>query len=71
MTRHLRALPSPVAEDLAAQDASLDVECPLCAAARDAYCVNPLTGGHLHGRVSHWQRVKAGQPPTTPEGPDQ
>ena len=65
MTRHLRALPAPVAEDLAAQDASLDVECPLCEAVKDAYCVNPLTGEYLHGRVSHWQRVKAARPPTT------
>lgn len=57
MTRHLHAVPAPVAEDLAAQDASLDVECPLCGAERDAYCVNPLTGKPLRGRVSHWQRI--------------
>jgi hypothetical protein len=59
MTRHLRALAAPIADDLAAQDASLDHDCPACNATRDTYCVNPKTGHHLHNRVSHWQRVKA------------
>jgi hypothetical protein len=46
-------------EDVAAQDASLGAQCPLCAAERDAYCVNPITGRHLPGQVSHFQRIKA------------
>lgn len=45
------------AEDLAAQDAALDVPCPWCHADRDAYCTSPVTGQHLAGRVSHWQRI--------------
>jgi hypothetical protein len=63
MTRHLRALAAPIADDLAAQDASLNIDCPACGAVRDAYCTNPLTGLHLHNRVSHWQRVRAAQKP--------
>jgi hypothetical protein len=46
-------------EDVAAQDASVGVQCPLCGAERDAYCTSPITGRHLHGRTSHWQRIKA------------
>lgn len=57
MSRHLRALSSPIAEDLAAQDASLDVPCPLCHAEPDRYCTNPITGRPLAARVSHWQRL--------------
>jgi hypothetical protein len=57
MSRRLHSVTAPVAEDLAAQDDSLDVQCPHCGAERDAYCVNPLTGRHLHGRVSHFQRI--------------
>jgi hypothetical protein len=57
-TRHLHSVTAPVAEDLAAQDESLGRECPQCHAKRDAYCTNPLTGKTLHGRVSHWQRLK-------------
>lgn len=56
MSRHLHAVPNTLA-DMAAQDASLDVECPRCGAERDAYCTNPITGRHLHGRVSHFQRI--------------
>jgi hypothetical protein len=52
-------VPAPVADDLAAQDASLDRACPLCSAPVDAYCVNPITGQHLHNRISHWQRLTA------------
>lgn len=57
MSHHLRAVPDPVAEDLAAQDAALEEDCPHCGAVRDAYCVNPMTGKPLHGRISHWQRL--------------
>jgi hypothetical protein len=58
--RRLHSVPSTVADDLAAQDVALDVECPLCGADRDAYCTNPLTDGqHLRGRISHWQRLAA------------
>jgi hypothetical protein len=60
--RRLHAVPATVAEDLAAQDASLDEKCPRCGAERDAYCVNDQTGQHLHNRTSHWQRL-----PTTKE----
>lgn len=66
MSRHLHAVTAPVAEDRAAQDESLDVECPLCGAGRDAYCVNPLTGRHLHNRISHWQRLGARTQEKTP-----
>jgi hypothetical protein len=60
MTRRLHSVTAPVAEDLAAQDESLAVQCPKCGAERDAYCVNPLTDGqHLHGRTSHFQRIQA------------
>jgi hypothetical protein len=59
MSRRLHSVTAPVAEDLAAQDDSLDVQCPHCGAERDAYCTNPLTGKHLHGRVSHFQRIPA------------
>jgi len=54
-------VPAPIAEDLAAQDAALDVQCPLCHAQRDTYCINTLTGQHVHARVSHWQRIRAAQ----------
>lgn len=56
---HLHAVPIPdqLGEDLAAQDASLDIECPRCQAAIDAYCRNTETGDTL--RASHWQRLKA------------
>jgi hypothetical protein len=54
---------APVAEDLAAQDEALGHDCPQCGALTDTYCVNPLTGRHLHGRVSHWQRLN--RPETT------
>lgn len=64
MTGHLRSLPWTVADDLAAQDASLEVDCPLCHAERDTYCVNTATGRHLHNRTSHWQRIKAAQETT-------
>jgi hypothetical protein len=67
MNRHLHAVPpitAPVAEDLAAQDEALNRQCPLCAVPRDEYCVNPLTGKHLHGNVSHWQRIKSAHEPT-------
>lgn len=60
MTRHLRSVPATLA-DLAAQDASLAVHCPLCGEAPDAYCINPQTGRYLHNRVSHWQRLRAAQ----------
>lgn len=59
MNRHLHSVPSGVAEDLAAQDAALDVDCPRCGAERDGYCVNPLTEHPIRRGVSHWQRVKA------------
>lgn len=57
--RHLHAVPvdDPYGQDLAAQDASLDVQCPRCAAERDAYCRNTETGTTL--RASHWQRIRA------------
>jgi hypothetical protein len=61
VTRRLHSVTAPVAEDLAAQDESLAVQCPLCQAPRDAYCTNPLTGRHLHNRISHWQRLAAAQ----------
>lgn len=61
--RRLHSVPAPVAEDLAAQDASLDRSCPHCKAERDAYCVNPTTGQHLHNRTSHWQRLPRATPP--------
>jgi len=63
VTRHL-SVPATL-QDIAAQDASLNARCPLCAAMRDTYCVNPLTGQHLHGRTSHWQRIRAAQETTT------
>lgn len=56
MSRRLHSVPNTLA-DMAAQDASLDVACPHCGAERDTYCVNPLTGRHLHGQVSHFQRI--------------
>lgn len=59
MSRHLHAVTTSVGEDLAAQDAALDVPCPACGAPVDGYCVNPLTGQHLRGRVSHFQRLSA------------
>jgi hypothetical protein len=58
VNRHQEAVPSTL-EDIAAQDASLRAQCPLCGAAQDAYCVNPITGRHLPGEVSHFQRIKA------------
>lgn len=58
MTGRQDSLPATL-EDVAAQDASLRVQCPLCGAEQDAYCVNPITGRHLHGRTSHWQRLAA------------
>lgn len=58
MSRHLHSMPNTLA-DMAAQDASLDAVCPLCHAERESYCVNPLTGRHLHNRISHWQRLGA------------
>lgn len=64
MTRHLQSVPATL-QDLAAQDASLNVQCPWCHAGRDTYCVNQQTGGHLHGRVSHHQRITAAQEDTT------
>jgi hypothetical protein len=45
-------------EDVAAQDASLGVQCPLCGAEPDDYCTSPITGRQLHGCTSHWQRIK-------------
>lgn len=51
----LHSVTSPVAEDLAAQDASLDVRCPRCGVERDAYCRNALLGNPM--RASHWQRI--------------
>lgn len=57
MNRRLHAVPSSTAEDLAAQDAALDVTCPWCGADRDAYCRNTMTGDTL--RASHWQRITA------------
>ena len=57
--RRLHSVGDDAAADLEAQDAALDVACPLCAAPRDAYCTNPLTGTHLHNRISHWQRLTA------------
>lgn len=70
MTRRLHAVPDPVAEDLAAQDSSLDVECPRCEAPRDAYCVGTVTGQPM--RASHWQRITAAgaqMPEDAPSGP--
>ena len=58
MNRHLHAVTAPAGEDLAAHDA-LNVDCPACGAPVDGYCTNPLTGRHLHGRTSHWQRWAA------------
>lgn len=52
-------VPAPVADDLAAQDAALDHDCPRCGAQRDDYCTNHLTGKHLHNRISHPQRIRA------------
>lgn len=63
MSRRLHSVTAPVAEDLAAQDEALGHDCPQCGALTDTYCVNPLTGRHLHGRVSHWQRLN--RPETT------
>lgn len=59
MSRHLHAVPIPdqLGEDLAAQDASLDIPCPRCGVERDAYCRNTETGTPM--RASHWQRIKA------------
>lgn len=56
MSRRLHSVPFTVAEDLAALDASLDVQCPRCHADRDAYCRNTVTGNTL--RASHWQRIR-------------
>lgn len=64
MTRHLQSVPATL-QDLAAQDASLEVDCPLCHVERDAYCVSAVTGQHLHNRTSHWQRIRAAQETTT------
>lgn len=64
--QHPHAVPAPVAEDLAAQDAALDHTCPLCSAPPDAYCVNPITGHYLHNRVSHWQRLREATRPAAP-----
>jgi predicted RNA-binding Zn-ribbon protein involved in translation (DUF1610 family) len=57
VNRHLRSIPNSTAEDLAAQDSSLDVQCPRCGADRDAYCRNTELGTPM--RASHWQRTKA------------
>ena len=57
MTRRLHSVTAPVAEDLAAQDDSLDVQCPRCGAERDAYCHNTELDNPM--RASHWQRIKA------------
>lgn len=65
MTGHLRSLTWPAVDDLAAQDASLNADCPWCGAVRDTYCVNQQTGRHLHNRVSHHQRIQAAQETTT------
>jgi hypothetical protein len=64
MSRHLHAVPIPdqLGEDLAAQDASLDVRCPRCQADVDAYCRNSETGHTL--RASHWQRIRAARTET-------
>lgn len=64
MNRDLHSVPATL-EDVAAQDASLGVPCPLCGAQRDAYCTSPITGQHLPGRTSHWQRIKAATQETT------
>jgi hypothetical protein len=56
VNRRLHAVPDSLAEDLAAQDASLDVDCPRCGASRDAYCHNTELGNPL--RASHWQRTR-------------
>lgn len=63
MNRNPDAVPATL-EDVAAQDASLGVRCPRCGAAQDAYCVNRITGRHLHGSVSHFQRIAAARTET-------
>lgn len=63
MTR-LHSVPATVADDLAAQDASLDVECPRCGSPRDAYCRNTELGTPM--RASHWQRISATTTKDTP-----
>lgn len=63
---HPRSLTWPTTlADIAAQDASLNVDCPWCQAGRDTYCVNTQTGQHLRGRTSHYQRIQAAREPTT------
>lgn len=62
MSRRLRSVSAPVAEDLAAQHAALDVPCPRCAAPVGACCVNTITGAPVHRSVSHWQRLRAATP---------
>jgi hypothetical protein len=57
VSRDLDAVPLTL-DDVAAQDASVGVQCPLCGAERDVYCTSPITGRHLPGRTSHWQRIK-------------
>jgi phage FluMu protein Com len=59
MSRRLQSVPNTVADDLAAQDASLDVTCPRCNATKDTYCRNTTTGDTL--RASHWQRIRTAQ----------
>ncbi len=61
MTGHLRSLTWPTLDDLAAQDASLNEDCPWCHAQRDTYCINTQTGQHLRARTSHHQRITAAQ----------
>ena len=61
MTRHLHAVTAPVAADLEAQDASLDIDCPRCGSPRDAYCRNTELGTPM--RASHWQRITAATTP--------
>lgn len=73
MTRHLHAvsyLPTPVADDLAAQHDALNnpEPCPICAATTGNGCTNPTTGQPLHyGRVTHWQRIP--RPPQATDTP--
>jgi hypothetical protein len=54
---YLHSVPSSTAEDLAAQDASLDVACPRCHVERDACCRNTELGTPM--RASHFQRIQA------------
>ena len=44
-------------DDLEAQAAALDEECPVCSVASGAMCVNKITGEQL--RATHWQRISA------------